>query len=95
MIARWMSMIAGFGLIVVLNACGGSAIANEMADEMCIVMERYHENDQASMLAAAHEMMELTTKKEEYKKVTLPQLKRAMMKKCPDGWKKYESLQGK
>lgn len=93
--ARWMRLIFGLGFLLVLNACGGSAVANELADEMCLVMEKYQENDPASMVATAHEMEEVATKKEEFRKVTLPQLKRSMMKKCPDGWKKYESLQGK
>lgn len=93
--AKWRSLMFGLSILVVLNSCGGSAAANELAEEMCMIMERYQENDSNSMLATAGEMHETIAKREDYKKVTLPQLKRAMMKKCPDGWKKYESLQGK
>ncbi len=84
--------IAGLAL---LYSCGGSAAANKMADEMCIAMEKYKEDDPMSMLDAASDMMNISKKTEEYGKVTEAQLKRAMMKKCPDGWKKFESLQGK
>jgi hypothetical protein len=82
-------------LVVGLGSCGGSEAANKMADEMCIAMEKYHLEEPMTMLDAANEMSTIRKKTDEYGKVTDAQLKKAMMKKCPEGWKKYEVLKGK
>ncbi len=76
-------------------SCGGSSgAANNMADEMCSAMEKFNEGDAASMLEAANAMMEISKKEDEYGKVSEAQLKKAMEDKCPEGWKKFESLTG-
>jgi len=66
-----------------------------MADEMCEAMSKYKEEDPMSMLDAYSDMMIISKKTDEYGTVTETQLKKAMIKKCPEGWKKYSSLQGK
>ena len=83
------------GLMFGLSSCGGSAAANKMADEMCIAMEKYNVEEPMTMLDAANEMSTIRKKVKEYGNVTHTQLKNAMMKKCPEGWKKYEVLKGK
>lgn len=66
-----------------------------MADELCVAMEKYHIEEPMTMLDAANDMSIIQNKKEEYGNVTNGQLKKAMLKKCPEGWKKYEVLKGK
>jgi hypothetical protein len=78
-----------------MSSCGNSAAANKMADELCVAMEKYKEDDPISMLDAASDMMDISKKTDEYGQVTDTQLKKAMIKKCPDGWKKFETLKGK
>lgn len=90
-----LTLVFALSTVIVLYSCGGSAAANKMADEMCSAMEKYKEDDPMSMLDAASDMMDISKKTEEYGKVTEGQLKKAMMKKCPEGWKKFDSLQGK
>jgi hypothetical protein len=58
-------------------------------------MEKYEENDPMTMLSAANEMMLISKKTKEYGQVTDAQLKKAMLKKCPEGWRKFENLKGK
>jgi hypothetical protein len=79
----------------IVSSCSSSAAANKMADEMCIAMEKYKESDPMTMLDAAGDMMTISKKTEEYGSVTDAQLRRAMLKKCPEGWKKFEALKGK
>ena len=84
--------LAGLALIY---SCGCSEASCKMADEMCEAMENYQYDDQISMAVAACDMHNILLKTDEYGHVTSTDLKRAMMKRCPHGWKKYESLQGK
>ncbi len=88
----WLAALAG---ILLLNSCDRSEAANQMADEMCLAMEKYEENDPMTMLSAANEMMLISKKTKEYGQVTDAQLKKAMLKKCPEGWRKFENLKGK
>ncbi len=82
-------------LMIGLFSCQGSEAANKMADEMCIAMEKYNVEEPMTMLDAANDMSVILKKTNEYGDVTNAQLKKAMMKKCPEGWKKYEVLKGK
>jgi len=76
-------------------SCSNSEVANNMADEMCIAMEKYRVDEPMTMLDAANDMALVNSKKDKYGNVTSAQLKKAMLKKCPEGWKKYEILKGK
>ena len=87
--------IVVIGLMLGLCSCNGSEAANKMADEMCVAMEKYKLEEPMTMLDAANDMSAIRKKTAEYGKVTDAQLKKAMMKKCPEGWKKYEVLKGK
>lgn len=62
-----------------------------MADELCEIMYDYKEGDLLSQINVTERILELS-KQEAYEKVTSSQLKRSMKKKCPEGWKKYESF---
>ena len=86
--------VAAFAGTMLVYACGSSAEANNMADEMCVAMEKYKEHEPMSMLDAANDMA-IILKKEAYGKVKESELKKAMMKKCPEGWRKFEALKGK
>jgi hypothetical protein len=88
-------LIVAVGWMLFLFSCGGSEAANKMAEEMCIAMEKYKVEEPMTMLDAANEMSNIRKNTEAYGKVTDAQLKKAMMKKCPEGWKKYEVLKGK
>ena len=81
--------------LVLMYSCSSSVEANKMADEMCAVLEKYKDDDLMSMVDAASDVNNILIKKDEYGEVTEAQLKRAMLKKCPTGWKKYSSLKGK
>ena len=81
--------------MAILYSCGGSPAANKMADEMCAVMEKCKDDEPMSMVEAASDINDIKKKKDEYGEVTEIQLMRVMRKKCPEGWRKYNSLSGK
>lgn len=56
---------------------------------MCAAMYGYNQVDPLSMLKAANAIREILKKEEEYGDITEEQLKKAMEKKCPEGYKKF------
>ncbi len=90
-----MALVFAVAAMMVMASCGSSAAANKMADEMCAAMEKYDYDDPMSIIDAANDVNVISKKSEEYGTVTEGQLKKAMMKKCPEGWKKFDSLKGK
>jgi hypothetical protein len=84
-----------FAILTIGYSCGNSAAANKMADEMCEAMEKYNKDDPMSMYDAASDMETIRKKTAEYGSVTDTQLKKAMLKKCPEGWNKYSTFKDK
>jgi len=81
-------------IICMCSACNGSAEANQMADEICTAMEKYDHSEPMSKYDAANDL-NVIRKNEKYTRVTEAQLKKIMMKKCAEGWNKYQSIKDK
>ena len=77
-------------VFLLLCSCGtDQKTINAMADEMCTAMKDVDQNDQQSLLKAANSLIEISSKEELYKDVTISELESAMKKKCPAGWDNY------
>jgi hypothetical protein len=82
-------------LILMLNACADNTAATKMAEEICNAMDKYNHNDPLSMYHAANDLHIIRKNEREYGSVTDIQLKKIMVRKCPEGWAKYLALKDK
>jgi hypothetical protein len=66
-----------------------------MADEMCRAMTKYDEEKPKTVFEAGSLMLDIISKGNEYGNVTEDQLNKAMMEKCPEGYRKFVLLSDK
>ena len=82
-----ITFLAGFFL---LTSCDSDPkVADQMADEMCVAMALYNEQEPMTMLDAAITMLEIAAKEKEYNEVTEQQLIDSMEENSPDGYRKF------
>ena len=85
-----MAILAGIGMF----SCGNSPATEKMTDELCEAMEKFTPDEPMSKYDAANDMNAIK-KNQAYKDVKEGQIKKSMMKKCPEGWKKYLDIKDK
>ncbi len=75
-------------------SCGSSPITEKMTNELCEAMEKVRSEEPMSKYDAANDISEIR-KNIKYKDIKETQIKKSMMKKCPEGWKKYLNIKDK
>lgn len=80
--------------MICMFSCGSSPVTEKMTDELCEAMEKYTATEPMSKYDAASDLSSIK-KNEAYKDVKEGQIKKSMMKKCPEGWKKYLEIKDK
>lgn len=65
---------------------------NQIAEEMCAVMEIYNDEDPLSIIEVQTALTELAENVKAYENITQSELEDAMKTICPEGFKKFEKI---